>query len=181
MSAWLLDSGQVLLVLIVPIAAAGIGVALWRLRRDTDGAVDRTIREVAVVLALALIVVATLLTPSPGLGDLEPAQIRIKWMPFDDLIDALMGHGRLRVTIVEMASNVVLFVPLGLALRWRQPSLAVGRVMLIAGVISVGVELLQALLAPDRWPSTTDVIMNTVGGGIGAAMAGIARSPVDER
>lgn len=180
LTPWLIDAGQLLLILAVPIIAVGIGVMAWRLRRESVGAVDRTVRDVAVALALAVVVVATLLIRSPGLGPDVP--VHVKWLPFDDLLDALRGSGRLRLTIIEMVSNVVLFVPLGMALRWQNPRLGLGRIAMIAAVVSIGVELIQGLVLTDRWPSTTDVIMNGLGGLVGAAIAGsLARAPAEER
>lgn len=180
LTPWLIDAGQLLLILAVPIVVIGLGVVAWRLRRDPDGAVDRTVRDVAVALALAVIVVATLLIRSPGLGPDVP--VHVKWLPFEDLFDALRGAGRLRLTIIEMVSNVILFVPLGLALRWQNPRLGLGRIAMIAAAVSVGVELTQGLVLTDRWPSTTDVIMNGLGGLVGAAIAAsLAPVPAQER
>lgn len=180
LTPWLIEAGQVLLVLAVPILVIGLGVVAWRSRRDPDGAVDRTVRDVAVALALAVIVAATLLIRSPGLGPDVP--VYVKWLPFEDLFDALRGEGRLRVTIIEMVSNIILFVPLGLALRWQNPRLGVGQTALIAAAVSIGVEVTQGLVLTDRWPTTTDVIMNGLGGLIGAAIAGsLARAPAQGR
>lgn len=170
LTGWVIEAGLLLLYLYVPILVAGMGVLVWRLRRGVDDAVGRTVRDIAVALALALIMVVTLLVRSPGLGPDEP--VRVKWLPFSDLIDALRGEGRLRLTITEMIGNVFLFMPLGLALRWRNPALSVGQVAMIAALVSIGVEVTQGLLLTDRWPTTTDVIMNAAGGLIGGAMAG---------
>jgi glycopeptide antibiotics resistance protein len=72
---------------------------------------------------------------------------------------------------VELVGNVALFVPFGMALRWRLPSLGVLAVAGGALALSAGVELLQATLG-GRWANSTDVITNTVGGALGAMIIG---------
>jgi glycopeptide antibiotics resistance protein len=88
-------------------------------------------------------------------------------------VDALDGEGGLRFAVAELIGNVLLFVPLGMALRWRLPRFGIARVTGAAMLISVTVEVLQAVLATGRWATTTDVITNTVGGLVGAIAGGI--------
>ena len=69
---------------------------------------------------------------------------------------------------VEFASNVLLFVPLGLLLM-----LSVGyawKVLLTGFAATVAIELVQALL-PDRTSSVLDVIANTSGTVLGIVLA----------
>lgn len=77
------------------------------------------------------------------------------------------------LNLVDAAKNFVLYVPLGCLLgfllgtssggrRWR---VALGALLVIAAM-SASMEVLQVFL-PRRWPSTDDVIFNTLGGGFG--------------
>lgn len=69
---------------------------------------------------------------------------------------------------VEVAANVALFVPLGtFAMVWlsRWP-----RAVLLGLVASSAVEILQELARPGRTPSWGDVVANTLGAGLGAAV-----------
>lgn len=73
-------------------------------------------------------------------------------------------------TIIEIGSNVALFVPFGFALALvltRRPVL----LTVLAGLVtSVAFELLQAVLPIDRTPSVGDVVANTCGATLGALL-----------
>ena len=67
--------------------------------------------------------------------------------------------------VIESTANVVLFVPLGILLtliltrrRWVLP---------IALAATIAIEVVQAVLLPERTPAVSDVIANLVGAGIG--------------
>lgn len=72
----------------------------------------------------------------------------------------------------DILANVVLFLPFGVLLaallhgRYRPWTITV-MVLLISCAVSAAIELLQAIL-PTRWSSLTDLLTNTVGGGLGA-------------
>jgi hypothetical protein len=72
----------------------------------------------------------------------------------------------------DMIANVVLFLPFGVLLGallrpTTPPAVTVAMVILCSAAASAGIEFLQALL-PTRWSSFTDLVTNTVGGGLGA-------------
>ncbi|MFE4228308.1 VanZ family protein [Arthrobacter sp. NPDC056886] len=72
---------------------------------------------------------------------------------------------------VEMASNVILFLPLGaLVSRILGPRLWWGGVA-VGFLLSVLVELAQLVFLPARFPSVVDVAANTVGALLGALSA----------
>jgi len=77
--------------------------------------------------------------------------------------------------VVEALANVALFVPLGLLLpaatRWR-PWVAVP----VGAVFSTLIEISQLLFLPHRFPTVQDVVMNTLGAAIGAAVVLGARA-----
>lgn len=158
----------------VVLGVLGIVALVVRLvRHSPSRAFGVTARDGALVLAVVVILVLTLLTPIDA-DELEPS---IRLIPFQDLRDALTGVRDLGLAIAELVGNVVIFIPLGMALRWRFPSLGVIQAVGITLAFSVGIELLQALTGNGRWPETTDVVMNTTGGLIGAALMRMFSQP----
>ncbi|MBD7956903.1 VanZ family protein [Microbacterium sp. Sa4CUA7] len=77
--------------------------------------------------------------------------------------------------VLEFAANVALFVPLGVlwvlwagTRRWWFAAAA-------GLILSVAIELTQALALPDRYPDVRDLIANTLGSALGAvAVAAVA-------
>jgi hypothetical protein len=63
--------------------------------------------------------------------------------------------------------NVGLFLPLGMAITWRGKSF--WRATLAGAVLSTAVELLQTLI-PGRDPELRDIVANTIGAALGAAL-----------
>jgi hypothetical protein len=84
----------------------------------------------------------------------------------------LDGHLPLQIRVRNLAGNVVMLAPLGLALaavtRWRQ-----ARVALCVLVVSGTIEAWQLLAATGRSVDIDDVILNVAGGLIGW-LAGLA-------
>ena len=72
--------------------------------------------------------------------------------------------------LVERGGNVLLFVPLALLLCWSLPRLPRWAVWLLCVAGSVGVELVQALFLPARYPSLVDVATNSTGAAIGVGL-----------
>ncbi|MFF2244483.1 VanZ family protein [Arthrobacter sp. NPDC058130] len=73
--------------------------------------------------------------------------------------------------VVELASNVILFLPLGaLVTRILGPRLWWGGVA-VGFVVSVLIELSQLIFLPARFPSVADVAANTFGAMVGALAA----------
>jgi glycopeptide antibiotics resistance protein len=160
--------GPVLLVIGVTVAVI---VAVRLLVAPEDPRRTRWTRTVALMGAIAVILVATLV-------DREPIGVRLdlKLIPFSDLISALGGSGSVRRAVIELVVNVALFVPLGLALRLRFESMSVARATAIACGLSLGIETLQLLVATGRVANITDVLMNTLGGFLGAILVREGRS-----
>jgi len=173
---WAIGAAETLVKVLLAIAVVGFAVFAWRLvRHPPMRAVDGTARDLALASALAIVLVLTLLTPSV---EGEAPQVRL--VPFIDLFEALDGRGSLRFAVAELIGNVVLFIPLGMALRWRFPWLEVLHVGALVLATSAAVELVQGLTGAGRWSDSTDVIMNTLGGVVGAALAGLGLAQVRE-
>lgn len=72
---------------------------------------------------------------------------------------------------MEFVSNIVMFVPFGLLTTFLWPSRwNWWRMLLLGAATSTFIELMQ-LLIPGRVTALSDVIANTAGGLIGAAVA----------
>jgi len=128
----------------------------------------------------------------PWLGDIRKANVRIGDRSFDYLATgALRFPERFTlknshtvklipfvdyqykwVTVQDWMINLLGFVPFGwlvVMLRWPRPG-AFLAIVLSAGV-SITIEAGQLLIFADRFPSTEDIIMNTLGAALGALLA----------
>lgn len=75
---------------------------------------------------------------------------------------------------VDLALNLALFLPLGAAAQLS--GLRVTRVALLGLALSLLIETLQATLIPGRDPSVRDLLANTAGAAVGAAIAAAWRA-----
>jgi glycopeptide antibiotics resistance protein len=92
------------------------------------------------------------------------------WVPLLDITRTLRRSIAAR-SLSELLGNVVLFVPLG----WFLPMLwgrlrSYARVFAVTAACSIAIELMQLVFVPGRSTSVDDVILNSIGGLIGAAM-----------
>jgi glycopeptide antibiotics resistance protein len=165
--SWLLGwVGEPLAVfgaLAIVIVLASVPVAVWRAReRRFLVAAARTGRDVALLVALALIATLTFAPLEE-----EVPRLPVNLLPFRDQLLALQGQIEMGRALSELAANVVLFVPLGIALawRWRRPS--VRAVALWALAVSVAVEAGQAVLQTGRQADVTDLLANVSGAVLG--------------
>lgn len=71
----------------------------------------------------------------------------------------------------EFAANVVLFIPLGMLLRWAFPRLTWAGAALLGGVVSFGIEVGQ-MWGP-RVSDPRDILANTGGALLGAVIAAV--------
>ena len=162
---WILDTSALALVVFAIIGVVGSVVFLLRRRRTTwQEALGQTTSETVLVVAIALIVVATLLTPTLPGGNQRTILIE----PFWDLREALAGRQVVARAVAELVGNVLLFAPLGAALVVRRPSIGLATIIGVAAIGSVAVELGQAVLAGGRTSDVTDVLMNAIGAAVGA-------------
>lgn len=153
---------------LAPFALLAFGAAfpvslLWHARRGHMGwAVRIAFADALLVAAVLVILRATLPSDQPPSG-LDPWT----WMPFEDLIRAWPFDRSRGVIVGQMAQNVVLFVPFGLALVLRQRRAPLWRVTLVCAAFSVGIEVTQGLAGNGRSADITDVLMNALGGACG--------------
>lgn len=144
--------------------AAAFPVSLaWHARRGRMGwAVRIAIADALLVASVLVILRATLPSDHPPSG-LDPWT----WMPFEDLIRAWPFDRSRSVILGQMAQNVVLFVPFGMALVLRDRRAPAWRVTLVCAAFSVGIEVTQGLAGNGRSADVTDVLMNALGGACG--------------
>ncbi|OOB90059.1 VanZ family protein [Rathayibacter sp. VKM Ac-2630] len=101
----------------------------------------------------------------------------------DRLLAALARHGLgvIDYDLIERAANVALFVPLGVLLalhlraRWAWLAVVVGATT--SAVIETG----QLLFLSDRFATTDDVVMNTLGAAIGTVLGAVVRAVLQHR
>jgi VanZ family protein len=162
---WETDVLWALLALLAAVAAAGGVLLLFRLASHrASEALEATVRDAAVLAALAVILAATLLTP---LGSGPPI---VRLVPFENLNDALRGDGSVRQALAQIVANMALFVPLGMSLQWRFWPFGALHAGGVGTLLSVTIELLQGITGGGRWVETTDVITNTLGAMLGASI-----------
>jgi hypothetical protein len=114
-------------------------------------------------------------------GSLELGPTRFRYTPRPFTLVPFAEDSSVQVRLVDAAINLIGYVPLGLLLglwgcgqgrprRWCALSLT-----LVACAVSASLETLQFGIAT-RHPSTTDLVLNTFGGGIGVFLALWAKS-----
>ena len=152
-------------VILASVAAVPFGalvvIALARYRIRAGAPPSRAWRaavaEVCIVLGTAPWI-WMILTPRPDPG-------RVELMPGRGL--ATMLAGDLGVVVVQTGGNLLVFFAFGIfaPVRWRLGILAVAG---CAAAGSVVVEMLQCALQLGRVSSVDDVVLNTLGAGLGA-------------
>ena len=120
---------------------------------------------IVVLLAYAVAVGVLTLRAVPEIG--TPARL----LPLSGISYLLTEPGKSTyVQFESIVGNVALFVPLGwlLPMIWAQLR-SLRRVLAITAVCSIAIEVAQFAI-PGRTPATDDVLLNTLGGIIGAIM-----------
>jgi glycopeptide antibiotics resistance protein len=122
--------------------------------------------DLATAASFVLIVVATI--PKTPWGA-HPEHGRVFLFPFQELIkETQEDNPALGSAIGEMMINVLLFFPLGILVPMRWPLwVDAKRLLLGAALASLGIETIQFALELGRTSSTTDVLLNTAGAGVG--------------
>ena len=161
-----LDAGGFLVVVVLIVLA--VMLAIGALRRSGGRVRVGVATAVAVILlcvSLAGIAELTLFGPL-GLG----ADPRVA-------LDPIVGAwGWAGIAWRPVIDNVTLFVPLGAALAAVWCRRSVLTVLLVAALVSIGVETFQWAYPSGRIANSADVIANTVGAAVGIAIARVARA-----
>jgi glycopeptide antibiotics resistance protein len=161
---WIATTAAIAAAAVLAVGVAGVVVFVLRRRHVAwRDALSRTGSETLLIAAFVLIVIATLLTPPLS----DEGHRRILLVPFWDLREAFAGRQVLARAVAELLGNVLLFVPLGAAITLRWPRLAAGAAIGAAVLVSLAVEIGQAVSAGGRMTDVTDVLMNGMGATVG--------------
>ena len=82
---------------------------------------------------------------------------------------------------LEFIGNILMFVPLGIFAALLLPRKAWWLLLLMGTAFSVGIEMFQATFLPGRFPEIRDVVSNSTGFLVGAAMSVTLRLMVSYR
>jgi hypothetical protein len=156
-------------VAVVPVAALAI-VALTRRRARSVGsaggrarpdALRRSVAEV-VMVAGTLPWIWMIFTPLPG----PPTRLRL--VPLWDIANLVTGDPVF--AFFQIVGNLFVFAAFGFFAPWRW-SVRVATVVAAAAAASITVEIGQYVLGIGRVSSVDDVLLNTVGAGLAAALS----------
>ncbi|QWC84406.1 VanZ family protein [Nocardioidaceae bacterium] len=120
------------------------------------------------VLLAALLIAAMVATPTPDL----PGRAITGLSRAFTLVPGI-GGGPRTYAAVEVGLNVLLFVPLGLALAVLRPARGALWATGVCFWVTVAVETGQGALLPDRSAQASDVVANTLGGAVAYAAAAL--------
>ena len=124
--------------------------------------------KVAVILAAVYFtaLAGILFWPSPVDRPIDSALMHvIQWLHSHGLPEWFIGYRK-----VEFAANILLFIPFGIIVALRLPKNLWLFSIVIAAAFSGAVELAQAIFLPERVPAWSDIVANTSGAFIGAAL-----------
>lgn len=151
----------VALVVLVLVGASLLAIRSRRVGRAE--ALRTTLLDLAAGTWLAL---ALLVTVVPIGG--RPGRMPIGFLPFLDAFDRLsVGLTTPMDEVSDIVLNVLLFVPFGAWAALRLGRTWTIRSILGGALLSVGIEVSQALEAAGRLASATDVVTNTTGTALG--------------
>lgn len=142
--------------------AASIGLLAVLLRFASKGNVRATRRVLLVAIPVWAAGLAVAVLPAAPQPDPSIPSGTFNWIPF-------LAH-RERDLGIELLANLGLFAPLGMMLSFYWRRFAVLKTTLLVLGISICVEATQLALANNRAADITDVITNTAGGFVAAAI-----------
>jgi len=116
-------------------------------------------------LGSILFIVRLTMFPESSLG-IGAGKCGINLVPFYAIQD-LLFHQSFRDFIVNNVGNIFLFVPFGFLLSMKFKNIdSLPKGFLIGGMFSISIEIVQ-LFMPNRCTDIDDIILNTLGTGIG--------------
>lgn len=156
-------------VLLIVFVVVGIGLSVWRSRREATDSVRRSLLDAGIFVSILFLLVGTLTPSAPG-----PTN-SLNLVPFNYLARSFsLGGVDLRNALFDIVANVAVFVPLGLlvGLRFSRPTIL--EWMVEIACLMIAVEVAQAY-ALGRSGDVTDVITNTAGAVTGLAVGRFVR------
>ncbi|MFN2484662.1 MAG: VanZ family protein [Candidatus Limnocylindria bacterium] len=161
--AWVAAAGRPLAWIAVFVAVGAAVLARWRARHAPQAeAIDRSLRDGALALAVAVVVVLTIRPAVP-----EPGYDPLLLIPFQDVVDVTVDPDLRARAVVDVVGNLVVFVPLGAALAARFPRWSWRGVVAATAILAVAVEVTQLILDIGRTADVTDVLVDPIGALLG--------------
>jgi glycopeptide antibiotics resistance protein len=158
------------LALFVSGAALVIAVTARTRARETRARFQTVASNVALVSSVAAIVALTL---TPIRHRITGGAHEVQLLPLGDIVESIRAPDT--GLLLEEASNMLLFVPLGAALKLR--GFGIVMTALTAMTLSGSVEIVQLLLVSGRTTSVDDVLLNTLGAVLGCALVSLLLPP----
>lgn len=128
----------------------------------------------SVLLVAFVVYLATLgylvLWPTAGTADSVVVEVNRRLHP--------VAGETVSVRNVEFAANVVLFVPLTLLGRTLWARVKIGTWLAIAVAVTCAIESAQNVFLPQRYAMASDLIANTLGGGVGLVLCAVVAAVV---
>ncbi|WP_336864792.1 VanZ family protein [Peribacillus frigoritolerans] len=135
--------------------------------------------NVLFLFSLLLIVTLTLLYPFPT-SISTISYVKSNYIPFVVIRDLLTSYSFLS-SMYNIIGNIILFMPLGFLLPFKYKRInKYVKSALVGFIVSVFIELTQLLL-PYRQTDIDDVILNTLGTGIGYGLYNLWINIVSEK
>jgi glycopeptide antibiotics resistance protein len=143
-----------------PVTAAMVGLAILFSRHVARSFGTTRLHAFALLVSVAAIVALTL-TPAGGFGG-HACRIPSSWpISLDDFMHP-----------TDRGLNVVLFIPLGIALGLMPRSAAKAEAVILAALSPLLIELTQSMVGLGRTCEAADVIDNLTGLAVGLVIAG---------
>ena len=159
---WMLDALPPIVAMIGLVAVVSVVLLAWRSRALAwRHALTLTAADAMLLVSLGGIALLTLGQPIHAQPD------RVNLVPFRDQIWAVQGLVDPSLATAMLIGNVLLFVPLGLALAIRFPGRGAWVLVAVAVGVSFAVEATQAVMHMGRLADVTDVLTNAVGAALG--------------
>lgn len=169
---WMLDALPPIIAMVALVVAVSGLLLAWRSRALAwRHALSLTAADAMLLVALGGIGLLTLGPP------LSPQPDRVNLLPFRDQIWALQGLVDPSLAMAMLVGNVLLFVPLGVALAVRAPDRGMWTLVAVATGVSLAVEVAQALMNLGRLGDVTDVLTNALGALFGVLLGRMLRAP----
>ncbi|QFY72034.1 VanZ family protein [Priestia megaterium] len=128
----------------------------------------------ALFLGSILFIIGLTMFPEASLG-IGVDQGGINLVPFYTIRDLLL-HRSFGDFIINNIGNIILFVPFGILLPLKFNSISsCSKACLIGMTFSLLIEIVQ-LSMPNRWTDIDDVILNTLGTGIGYGLSKLLKN-----
>jgi glycopeptide antibiotics resistance protein len=142
-------------------------------RRHPRGTRIRLTVSALLLAGYITVVLAVTLSPAPIDSGFRPAIVELLSIIHSVGVPGWFGYREL-----ESCANVALFVPLAFFVAMLLPGRLAWVTLLVGPLVSIAIELTQAIFLSQRFASAGDVLANSVGTVLGVGLAFATRSAV---